>query len=95
MFVEENKDKLALSETTKRYADIVYDHITELSLHYQIIPAINQIPQLYNIEDMKLSRFFELFENYDNIDLTHYLVDYYPVDPTFVYLIIYLYSKYD
>lgn len=95
MYVEQNKDILALSETTKRFADIVYDRITELFLHYQIIPAMIQIPQVYNIDDLKLGRFFELFENHDNIDSAHFLVDYYPVDPKFVYLIMYLYTKYD
>lgn len=95
MYAEQNKDILALSETAKRFADIVYDRITELFLHYQIIPAMIQMPRVYNVDDLKLVRFFELFEDHDKIDAAHFLVDYYPVDPKFIYLIMYLYTIYD
>lgn len=58
MYVEQNKDILALSDTTERFVNIVYDRIAEMFLNYHIISAMIQIPLMYNIDDLMFGRFF-------------------------------------
>lgn len=94
MYADQNRDVLALSRVAERFVDVLYTRTTELFLHFQIIPAIIQLQQVYNVDDERMCRFFELFENHFNIDSAHFLVEYYPVDPKFIYVIMCLYTEY-
>lgn len=92
MYEDQNRD--ALSRVTERFVEILYNRMTELFLHFQIIPAIIQLRDAYNVDDERMRRFFELFANHYTIDSAHFLVEYYPVDAEFIYSIMYMYNKY-
>lgn len=94
MYEEQNRDVLDLSRVTEPFVDILYNRMTELFLNFQIIPAIIQLQHVYNVDDERMCRFFELFENHYTIDSAHFLVEYYPVDPKFIYAIMYMYTEY-
>lgn len=94
MYDAQNADVLALGDVAKRFADTVCDRTTELFLHFQVIPAMLHIQKVYQVNEAHLAQFFELFENHENFATAHFLVEYYPVDAKFVYLVLYLYNAY-
>lgn len=49
---------------------------------------------MYNVDDERMCRFFELFAHHYTIDSAHFLVEYYPVEAEFIYSIMYMYNKY-
>lgn len=98
---EENIRKMSnqnnlIVEKCKIVSDVYEKMITEFEtffVHYQLAPAILQLRFIANICDYNIAKFDKKLLTFgDNLDSAEFLLDYYTIDPKFVYAIMILYE---
>lgn len=91
-----NTDTFICTKRAKRFIRILNEKRTNLYIHFQLIPAFLQIPYLYNLDEIQLFRFFNIFlEGYDNYEEAYFLIEKYPLKPEFIYLLIEFMRNYE
>nr|AJZ73107.1 helicase [Venturia canescens] len=89
---KQNHDILKLSYSASRYVNILTNRLTEVFTHFQLAPAVIQLRDVYDIEEFRLTKFFALIQTHTDLRGAYFLVEYYPIDPKFIYIIMYLYD---
>lgn len=91
----QNGNLLEKLEIAKKYATLMHSNVTQLYIHAVVAPALIQMRKIMSIEECRLSQLFDLLSNHENFESAHFLVEYFPINPKFIYLMLYLYNKYD
>lgn len=91
---------LTLNESIVDYTDRslrmlkkLEDTTTELYMHSIIVPALLQLRYITSIDGDDLSEFFNCIGSHSSFESVYFIVEYYPIDPKFIYLIMYFYDS--
>lgn len=93
MYDEQNNDVMKKLEIVKRIVLYFHKNISNIYMHYILIPAILQLPYIGKLQNVDISRLFKRLTDFDNFKEAYFLVEYYPFDPKIVNAMLYLYYK--
>nr|AKH40402.1 putative dnahel [Kallithea virus] len=95
MYTEQNEDIVHTLEIAKKYSSFMHNNIIELYTHAIIAPAFIQVPHILNVDECKITQLFNLFSHHKNFESMYFLVEYFPIDPKIIYLMMHLCYEYD
>jgi len=95
MYTEQNEDIVSTLEIAKKYSHFMHNNLIELYTHAVIAPAFIQLPFILNVDECKIKQLFALFANHKQFECMYFLVEYLPIDPKIIYLMLHLCNEYD
>lgn len=85
-------DRLAVVEP---YVKMMFDNIEPLFVHFVLAPAFIQLLRIHQIEEYQISALIHILARYPSLQSAHFLVEYFPIDPKFIFVIMHIYMKCD
>ncbi|CAL7933168.1 unnamed protein product [Xylocopa violacea] len=96
MYTRQNYDILERLKATEKYAKLMHENVGSLFVHLLFAPAIIQLRNwTHPIDEFRIAKLMNLLMRYEDLSSAYFLVEYFPIDPTFIYLIMYIHQSYD
>lgn len=95
MYPEQNLKLVERYPLVERYVNMMFDDIVPIFTHFVLAPAFIQLRRIHQIEEHQIHSLIKLLTRYQNLESAHFLMEYFPIDPKFVFVIMYIYTKYD
>lgn len=95
IYAEQNEHILDRMKIAHKYARMMTTDIFPLYVHGFLAPALIQIRQVFVIEECRMHSLMELLAKFHNYEEAYFLLEYFPIDHKFVYMLLFLIFKYD
>ena len=95
MQFNQNEVLLETLDIVHKYTEIMLENIIELYTHAIVAPALIQMRQIISIEECRMRQLVRIFENHSHFECMFFLVEYFPIDPKIIYLMVHLCNEYD
>jgi hypothetical protein len=95
MHAEQNYGVVKKLEKAEKYAKFINYNVEPLFVHFLLAPAIIHIRKNYNLNEYMIKNLLNILTLYKDLSSAYFLVEYYPIDPKFIYVIMYIYKNYD
>lgn len=83
-----NADLLEYKKKVYKFFDIIENKICTIFTHFILAPALIQLHKILFIQESYISKIIHLLLLYPNLEDAYFLVDYFPIDIKFVYIIM-------
>lgn len=91
-----NYDVVEKCTIVEKYVQFLHTKVTDFYIYAIVAPALIQMRRLMSIEEHRIASMFKnLAAHTDDLSAAHFLIDYFPIDPKFIYLLYYLFNTYD
>jgi len=94
MYINQNEDLISKYEIVEKYVDVLHNNTSDLYYYAIVIPAIIQMRKLICISNDSIFKMCANLSDHSSYKTMYFLVEYYPIDPRFIYLLIVLSQKY-
>lgn len=91
MYEKQNEDIYRMTEETCEILSDLKSVINKLYLHFMVEPTILHMRYSYNIDEHRIYKFVTIMSKHPSFETIYQLIDYFPIDPKFVFLIWYFY----
>lgn len=95
MYEKQNEDIQRLTSKALLIVKDMESIVTDLYLHFMVVPAILQLRYILSVDEFSIYKFVNIMAKHHNFSSIYTLIDYFPIDPKFVYLISYFHKKYE
>lgn len=95
MYPEQNQNLIKRYKTVTPHVEMLFDDITPLFVNFILAPAFIQLRRIHHIEEHQIKSLIGLLTRYKSLESAHFLIEYFPIDPKFIFLIMYIYKTYD
>jgi hypothetical protein len=95
MYEKQNEDIQRLTSKALLIVKDMESIVTDLYLHFMVVPAILQLRYILSVDEFSIYKFVNIMAKHRSFSSIYTLIDYFPVDPKFVYLISYFHKKYE
>lgn len=94
MYAEQNHDVLRLLMHHEVYVRTLIEQPGQLFTHFLLAPAILQLDSVGFIEEAWISQLLSILDRFPEWDQALFLMDYYPIDPAYVFVLMHLHRRY-
>lgn len=95
MYERQNYDVLDRLNATERFTRIMHEDVGSLFVHFLLAPALIQLRWVMFVDEYRIIKLMDLMTRYEDLSSAYFLVEYFPIDPKFIYLLMLIYRTYD
>lgn len=95
MFAEQNERIIERLKVADRMVDILHNRITDIFVHFILAPAMLQLKRVLFVDEFRIAKFNQMIHRHQDLSSANFLIEYFPIDPRFVFVIMHIYNKYD
>nr|WOJ45425.1 DNA helicase [Apis mellifera nudivirus] len=95
MFPQQNERIIERLNVADKMVDLLHNHMTDIFVHFILAPAFLQLKRILSIDEFRITKFNQMIHRHENLSAANFLVEYFIIDPKFIFLIMHIYNKYD
>lgn len=94
MYSEQNEHIVEKLEIAFKYSTFIHTNISKLYMHMIIAPALIQMRDMIWINEQIVKSLLDTLAHHKDYSTAFFLIEYFPFDPKFIYLIMYIMCSY-
>ncbi|KAG8362526.1 helicase [Fopius arisanus] len=95
MYGGQNSDIFERLEMGMKYARIIHENLTPLFVHFILAPAMIHLRYVMCIEESQINKLIFRLIPHRDLSSAYFLVEYFPVDPRFIFFIMHVFVNCD